>query len=238
MARNIEATADKFHVISVFQDETTISILIQRKRNMYCPECKCEYVGWKERCPACNAVLLREKPFTIETAEQIIPHDELVDLVKESGGQISIDLATTSVGMQRGTRFPYIGRGYAWMKQMQSVSGDIYVELKTTEVGKERQWQFPYFGFGYAWAKQAQGSIGGNVCTLTATKVVKDRECRFPYRGYGYAWVHAMGGGCGDQLKVELSITEVDRERKWTFPYFGYGFAWANKGTLTLVLIE
>lgn len=50
--------------------------------------------------------------------------------------------------------YPHIGRGYAWMKQMQSISGDIYVELNTTEVGKERQWQFPYFGYGFAWANK------------------------------------------------------------------------------------
>jgi hypothetical protein len=204
---------------------------------MYCPECKCEYVGWKGRCPVCKAVLLRERPDIAGIVGHAIPYDELVDLVKERGGQISIDLSTTSVGMKRGTRFPYIGRGYAWMKQMQSAYGDIYVELTTTEVGTERGWEFPYFGFGYAWAKQAQGNIGGNGYNLTATKVVKEKKMRFPYLGYGYAWVGEMSGKCGDQLKVELSITEVDKERSWKFPYFGYGFAWASKGTLQLALI-
>jgi hypothetical protein len=211
-------------------------IQTERKKIMYCPECKCEYVGWKGRCPVCKAVLLREKPAIIETAEHAIPYDELVDLVKEGEGQISIDLSTTSVGMKRGTRFPYIGRGYAWMKQMQSADGAIHVELATTGVGTERGWEFPYFGFGYAWAKQVHGNIGGNECSLTATKVAKERKLRFPYLGYGYAWVQEMSGKCGDQLKVGLSITEVDKDRKWRFPYFGYGFSWADKGTLKLAL--
>ncbi|MEJ2353765.1 MAG: hypothetical protein P8Y03_28640, partial [Anaerolineales bacterium] len=211
-------------------------IQTERKRNMYCPECKCEYVGWKGRCPVCKAVLLREKPAIAESTEQAIPYDKLVDLVKERGGQISIDLSTTSVSMKRGTRFPYIGRGYAWMKRIQSVDGDIDVELTTTEVGTERRWEFPYFGFGYAWTKQVQGHIVGNECNLRATKVAKERKLRFPYLGYGYAWVQEMSGKCGDRLKVELSITEVDKERKWRFPYFGYGFAWAGKGKLRLTL--
>lgn len=139
---------------------------------MYCPECKCEYVGWKGRCPVCKAVLLRKKPTIVEIAEHTIPYDELVDLVKERGGYISIDLSTTSVGMKQGTRFPYLGRGYAWMKQMQSA-----------------EMRFPYLGYGYAWVGEMSGKCGDQFkVELSIIEVDKERKWKFPYFGYGFAW--------------------------------------------------
>ena len=203
---------------------------------MYCPKCKCEYVGWKEKCPACRTVLLDGKPKVTDVESTPIDYTTLIDAVVENGGTLTIEVVATDVEAKRARGFPYIGRGYAWAKRMEGAHEDCIVELITTEVGRDRKWTFPYFGYGFAWEKEMQGSVGGNALTLRAEKVARESKMTFPYAGYGRAWVQSMVGKCGEKLDVTLTITEVRQRKKLGFPYFGFGFAWANVGELTLTL--
>ena len=205
---------------------------------MFCPKCRCEFVGWTGKCPVCKTPLVEKSPPMPATANEPISYEALVDLVRENGGQLRIDVSTTDVGMQKKWGFPYFGFGFAWTKGMRGALNDIQVDLRATEVGMEKKRRFPYFGYGFAWAKRVQGTIGGNEVTLTAGKVATEKKRRFPYFGSGFAWTQEMSGECGGQLKVDLLTTDVGRDKKWGFPYRGYGFAWANKGVLTLVLNE
>ena len=205
---------------------------------MYCPQCNCEYAGWTEKCPVCKSVLLDTKPSVMDVESTPIEYADLVNAVREQGGSLTIKMVATDIVTKRGREFPYIGRGYAWARQMEGAHGDYTFKLITTEVGRDRKRTFPYFGFGFAWEKEMQGSIGGNPLTLKAEKVARESKMRFPYAGYGFAWVQFMSGKCGDDLEATLTITEVRKRRKYGFPYFGFGFAWANAGELTLTLAD
>jgi hypothetical protein len=205
---------------------------------MFCPECRCEFVGWTGKCPGCKTPLVAKAPSVLCVSHEPIPYEALVDLVRESGGQLMIDLSTTEVERERKWRFPYLGYGRAWAKRMQGAFDDVPVDLVTTEVGRGRKWTFPYIGYGFGWAKSMRGNAGGNEVVLTAKKVGMDKKWGFPYFGHGYAWTQEMSGECGDQLEADLSTTDVRTQRKWGFPYLGYGFAWADKCTLTLTLKE
>ena len=205
---------------------------------MYCPNCRCEFDGWIGNCPECKTPLLSESPHVHEVSSNPISYEALVDLVRENDGQLSIDISTTDVGMQKKWGFPYFGYRYAWVKRMQGVNDGISVDLLTTDVGTEKRRRFPYLGYGYAWGKRMEGNIGGNTITLMATKVRKERKWRFPYSGYGYAWTHELSGECGVRISATLLTTDVGRKKGWGFPYLGYGSAWAKKGVLTLQLME
>ena len=203
---------------------------------MYCPQCNCEYTGWKEKCPVCKSVLLGSKPNIAVLETSAIDYAALVDTVREHGGSLTIELVATDIATKRGRRFPYMGRGYAWTKQMTGAREDFIVKLTTTEVGRERKWTFPYFGYGFAWEQEMQGSVGGNAVDLKAEKVARQSKTTFPYAGYGWAWVQVMSGKCGEALEATLTITEVHKRKQYGFPYFGFGYAWANAGELTLTL--
>ena len=205
---------------------------------MYCPNCSCEYDGWVGNCPDCRTPLLDEPPYIQEISSNPISYETLVDLVRDNGGQLSMDLSTTDVGMQKKWSFPYFGYRYAWVKRMQGVSNGISVDLLTTDVGTEKRRRFPYSGYGYAWGKRMEGNIGGNALILTAIKVRKESKWSFPYSGYGYAWTQELSGECGDKFSATLLTTDVGRKKGWGFPYLGYGSAWAKKGELTLRLTE
>jgi len=157
---------------------------------MFCPECRCEFIGWAGECPECKTPLVEESPVVPGTSGKRIPYEALVDLVREHGGQARIDLSTTEVGKERKWRFPWIGYGRAWAKRMQGACNDILVDLMTTEVGRGRRWRFPYLGYGFGWAKRIQGNVGGNEVVLTAKKVGMERKWGFPYLGYGFAWTN------------------------------------------------
>lgn len=205
---------------------------------MYCSNCRCEFDGWVGNCPNCRTPL-REKPSHVqEFSSNPISYEALVDLVRENGGQLSVELSTTDVGMQKKWGFPYFGYRYAWVKRMQGADKGISVDLSITDVGTEKRWSFPYRGYGYAWEKRMEGNIGGNKITLMATNVRKEKKWSFPYSGYGYAWTQEMSGECGAQLNATLITTDVGRKKGWGFPYLGYGSAWAKKGLLTLKLKE
>ena len=203
---------------------------------MFCPKCRCEFEGWTSECPDCNVPLVEELPPSLEVTNEPISYEALVDLVRENGGQLRIDLSTTDVGMERKWGFPYFAYKLAWAKRMQGVLNNSLVDLTTTEIGREKKRRFPYLGYGFAWAKKMQGHIGGNEVALTVKKVGREKKWSFPYQGYGYAWTQELSGECGDQLEVSLAITDVGRKKGWRFPYQGYGSAWANKGVLTLTL--
>jgi hypothetical protein len=202
---------------------------------MFCPQCKCEFVGW-QRCPDCEVILLESLPEEAEASTAQIPYEDLLKHVRENGGQIEIELITNGVRREKKLRFPYQGHGYAWVLGMQGVQDGISVTLTTNQVGRKHGWRFPYFGYGYAWEKAMQGDLNGNPLDLKATKVQRERKWRFPYLGYGRAWAERLEGTCGDGLHAELEINEVVKKRTWRFPYQGYGFAWPKKGVLRLSL--
>lgn len=210
---------------------------------MYCNKCKCEFPEWIPKCPSCKAPLakemspqFKEQLELFENATRSISYEDLVRLVKESGGKLEIDLVTTDVGMEKKYQFPYQGYGFAWAEKMMGLFNSILIDLITTDVGKFKKWIFPYIGFGFAWSKRMKGEIGGNEIILVAKKVDMERKWEFPYQGYGFAWTQEMSGECGLELIADLVISDVKRNKRWTFPFFGFGFAWADKGILTLTI--
>jgi len=205
---------------------------------MYCPNCRCEFYGWKKSCPQCQSKLLDEPPPSEKGINKRLSYPDLVEFVRSQGGEIQIDVFAAAVKRERRWRFPYIGHGYAWTEKLHGEMDGFTVELETQEVGRSRGWNFPYFGYGYAWMKVIDGNLSGNPIRLTASNVRKRRRQRFPYRGNGFAWAEEMEGNCGDQIKSHLKITEVGRKSSYQFPYFGYGFAWEKEGTLILRLVS
>jgi hypothetical protein len=205
---------------------------------MFCPNCKCEFVGWTGRCPNCKVTLLDKLPQDYELSDEGLTYEELVDLVKDKDGLLEIVLTTSSVEKERKWRFPYDGYGYAWARKMVGESDGIVVELQTTNVGKDRAYRFPYVAYGFAWMEGSQGQVAGHEVELKATKVAREKKWRFPFFGYGRAWTEEMHGECGDQLYVHLSITDIGKSREYGFPYKGFGFAWEKSGILKLSLKE
>jgi hypothetical protein len=205
---------------------------------MFCPNCRCEFPEWIGKCPCCDIPLIGKLPPKPQAPGKSVSHEALVDLVRENGGKLKIDLITTDVGKEKKWQFPYMGYGFAWAKRMQGKFRNVRVDLKITEVARVRKWQFPYMGYGYAWAKTMQGYIGAHEISLVARKVGMERKWGFPYMAYGYAWLEEMSGECGHKLSIDLLTTDVGREKKWEFPYMGYGYAWADKAILTLRLNE
>jgi len=203
---------------------------------MYCSTCECEFDGWTGKCPNCKNPLQEGKPPVPRFGDESVTYESLVDIIREYGGTLDIELTAIEIGKSRATRFPYSGYGYAWTKRMQGAREGIAVDLTTTEVGKDKKWAFPYQGHGYAWREELQGSIGGHEAALSAKKVIRRKKWSFPYKGYGYAWTDEMVGDCGQDIKIELKTTQVGKNRRWMFPYFGFGYAWVNEGILTLSL--
>ncbi len=203
---------------------------------MFCPKCRCEFVGWTDDCPTCGVPLVNERSPRPITADRTISYDSLLGLLRDCGGRVTVELSTTDVGTEKKWSFPYFGHGLTWAREMQSGLTDIWVCLTATQVGSEKETSFPYLGRGFAWTTRMQGQIAGNEVFLKASKVGREKTWRFPYVGYGYAWTQAMCGECGDRIIVDLLVTDVGRKREWKFPYRGYGFAWANRAALTLTL--
>lgn len=205
---------------------------------MYCSECRCEFEGWTGKCPNCKTPLVEGPSPIPEIADEPLSYEALVGLVRENGGQLSIDLSTSEVSKKRSWSFPYFGYGSARAERMQGTFNQVLVDLVTTEAGEAKRRGFPWRGYRFAWAEAMQGSIAGNQVALTAEKVSRKKEWSFPYSGYGYGWTQAMTGECGGELKVDLQTTDVGTDKRWRFPYGGFGFAWANRCILTLRLSE
>ncbi|MBU8933193.1 MAG: hypothetical protein KOO62_04220 [candidate division Zixibacteria bacterium] len=204
---------------------------------MFCPECKCEFIGWKAKCPACKTPLVEKFLPRYQPQGKTIAYDDLVALVREAGGRLDIELTATEVGKARKFRFPYVGYGFAWAKRMAGNKNDMSIELWTSEVGTDRSWSFFYFGHGFAWARRMQGYVGGNEIDLVVTEVAREKKWHFPFRGYGYAWTMEMSGECGERLRAKFVTTKTGRERDYGFPYQGYGYAWADKAVVALTLV-
>lgn len=203
---------------------------------MYCSSCNCSFVEWVKICPNCKSKLIEEPIQKPGHNNKKIPYEELVGLIRDHNGSITINLSTTDVMMQKKWTFPYFGFGYAWAKNMHGTYSDFSIELSSIEIGKRRQTRFPYLGYGFAWVKSFQGCIEGNEFRLFARDVTYKKTWGFPYFGFGRAWTKNMYGECGNQIKVDLTITEHGRSRKWgDFPilFRGYGFAWEKHGLLT-----
>jgi len=206
---------------------------------MFCPKCTCEFPEWLRKCPDCSIPLVETPPPARRTADKSSSYEALVDLVKDNGGELRIDVSATEVGRHKRWSFPGLGWGFAWPKRMQGILDGASVDLRTAEVAMEKKWGFPGFGWGFAWAKRMRGSIGGNDVFLKAEKVARYRKWFFLFKiGWGYAWAEEMSGECGDQLKAKLVTTDVGKDREYTFPGIGWGCSWANKGVLTLTLKE
>ncbi len=202
---------------------------------MYCSECKCEFVGNISKCPACKSQLLDE--IIPDYEEKKIDYEELVEIIQNNSGEITVELNTSNVTIKTKWEFPYQGYGYAWAKRMQGIYNDLPVVLETNKVNRSKKWKFPYFGYGFAWIKEMAGDIGGNQFLLDSKKVQMERETKFPFRGYGFAWTETMEGTCGDLINIEMITTDVNKVKKWSFPYQGYGMAWEKKTELTATVI-
>lgn len=112
--------------------------------------------------PECGTRLLSEAPAAAGLADRPISYEALVGLVREGGGELTIELSTTEIGRERRWSFPYFGYGRAWVKSMEGGAHGILVKLRTTEAGRGRERRFPFRGYGLAWAKRVAGHIGGN----------------------------------------------------------------------------
>jgi hypothetical protein len=203
---------------------------------MYCPTCKCEFQGWKDRCPVCRRPLVDGLISRPQTSLKSIPYDDLVNIVEKSGGQLEIELSTIEVGRERKLAFPFRGYGFAWAARMHGLFNNISVDLQTVEVGKDTDWGFPYQGYGFAWEKKLEGTVSGNKFILESDKVCREKKFLFPYRGHGYAWTQELSGECGNQLKVNLKTTEIGKDNGWFLFYFGLGYAWISRAIICVSL--
>lgn len=206
---------------------------------MYCAVCKCEFEGWQDTCPNCQNPLVEAKPPELPVSLQTaLSYEDLVNLVRQNDGQLTVDLAASGSSRQKKRGFPYFGYGYAWVRSMQGNFDTHRFELYTTEVGKDKSNGFPYFGFGYAWAKKMEGQVAGSKLSLSASRVARSEKRGFPYFGFGCAWTQEMNGHCGDKIRASLSVTRVASQEEHGFPYAGFGLAWESEATLTLSLTE
>lgn len=205
---------------------------------MYCNNCRCEYVGWKGKCPQCRNYLIDEPPPVIKQRGEQLTYEALVETIENCEGNLSIELNCIEVFKERKWSFPYFGYGYAWTKSMQGSYQNLIAHLNTTEVGRSKKNRFPYLGYGFAWEARMEGDIAGNPLTLKSSKVNRDTKIRFPYKGFGFAWTQEMNGNCGEQIQLSFQTTEVMRRMGWRFPYFGFGYAWISKGVLSLTILE
>ena len=205
---------------------------------MYCPKCKCEFVGWTGKCPTDGTLLVEVSPPPDKPAHAAVPYETLVDLIREKNGSCEIELRTTEVGRERKMSFPYRGHGFAWAKKMVGEINGIAVDLHIDEIGKNKDWGFPYQGYGFAWEKQMRGWVGGHEINLSATEVAHEKKHLFPDRGHGYSWAGELAGDCGKLIRANMKTIEVGRDRNWFFFYFGFGYAWIGRATLVLSLAD
>ena len=84
---------------------------------MYCSTCECEFNGWTGNCPNCKNPLLDRKPQSPRIIDESITYETLVNIVRDHGGSLEIDLNAIEVGKTKSTRFPWLGYGYAWTKK-------------------------------------------------------------------------------------------------------------------------
>ena len=205
---------------------------------MYCPKCKCDFVGWTRKCPIDGTLLVGLNPIPDKPAHPPLPYETIVDLIRDNGGSYKIELSTTEVGRERKLTLPWRGYGFAWAKKMTGHINGIAVDLHIDEIGKKTDWGFPYQGYGFAWEQQMRGWVGGHEISLSATKVAHEKKFLFPYRGHGYSWAEELTGDCGKLIRANMKTIEVGRDRNWFLFYFGFGYAWISRATLVLSLVN
>lgn len=205
---------------------------------MYCPKCKCEFIGWTGKCPTDGTLLTQTSPLPDKPTHAEVPYHALVDLIRENNGSYEIELRTAEVGRERKMSFPLRGYGFAWAKTMVGEIGSITVDLHVAEIGKKKEWGFPYQGYGFAWEQQMRGWIGGHEISLSATEVAHEKKLLFPFRGHGYSWADELTGGCGKLIRAKMKTREVGRDRSWFLVYFGFGYSWISRATLVLSLAD
>ena len=205
---------------------------------MYCPKCKCDFVGWTGKCPTDGTTLVEPGPPPDRPTHTAVAYDTLVDLIRENKGSCEIELNTTEVGRERKMSLPYRGYGFAWAKRMCGENNGIAVDLHIDEIGRNEDTGFPYQGYGYAWEKRMRGWVGGNEIILSAIRVAHEKKHLFPYRGHGYSWSEELSGDCGELIQANMVTTEVGRDRNWFLFYFGFGYAWIRRATLVLSLVD
>jgi len=81
---------------------------------MFCPECRCEFVEWIRICTDCKIPLIEELPPVSESIDKTISYEALVNLVKENGNKLKIDLLTKAVARNKRWNLPFQGYGLAW----------------------------------------------------------------------------------------------------------------------------
>jgi len=204
---------------------------------MYCNTCHCEFGGWKTRCPVCQQILSLKVIAPGQFSGKSISQAELIDLIQAAGGELTIDLISTSVDKFRKSYIIGFGFGYAWSRSMQGIlNNEIAVDLKTTSVGQDKTWNIFCFGFGYAWIQKMSGTIGGLSLNLETVKIGKDRQFNILGFGYGFAWAAEMTGTIGNEISACLKVTDVSRCKEFIILKLGYGYAWEHKAQLTLSL--
>lgn len=205
---------------------------------MYCPKCKCDFVGWTGKCPTDGTPLVEPSPLPDGPTHAAVPYETIVDLIRDNNGSYEIELTTTEVRRERKMSFPYRGYGFAWAKRMCGENNGIAIDLHIDAIGKDKDRGFPYQGYGFAWEKQMRGWVGGHEISLTATKVTREKKHLFPYRGHGYSWSAELTGDCGRLIQAKLKTIEVGRDRNWFLFYFGFGYSWISRATLILSLVD
>jgi hypothetical protein len=205
---------------------------------VYCPKCKCDFVGWAGKCPCDGTTLVEPSPPPDRPRHAAASYETIIDLIRENGGSYEIELRTAEVGRERNMSFPYRGYGFAWAKKMVGEIEGIPVELYIDEIGRSKDQGFPYQGYGFAWEKQMRGWVGSHEISLTATKVTREKKHLFPYRGHGYSWAAELTGDCGKSIQAKMRAVEVGRDRDWFFFYFGFGYSWISRATLVLSLAD
>jgi len=67
---------------------------------MHCPECKCTYGSWTA-CPICKIPLVENVPPDSGPESDPISYEALVEQVRTAGGQLTVELSATDVGVRQ-----------------------------------------------------------------------------------------------------------------------------------------
>ena len=50
---------------------------------MYCPKCKCEYIGWEKKCPIDGTELTKYNLIPDKNSLIQIPYEKITDIIRE-----------------------------------------------------------------------------------------------------------------------------------------------------------
>jgi hypothetical protein len=203
---------------------------------MYCSNCDCTFDGWSYTCPVCHAQLLPASSHDTALERVALEYEELVQRVRQAGGEIRFDVHTHAVKRRSTIRFPYFGFGEAFEAELHGEEGDVWANFRCIEVGRSRALGFAWRGFGFAWASTLEGLVCGNPALLQVERVGRVRGWSFPFFGYGYAWGEGFSGGCGELITLNLQLLEKHHLSRRKFLYRGFGYAWGKSYMATLSL--